>query len=102
MFKTCVLTLILRTFISPFAQPNLTNIDTKNLEVDTDHKARIELDNVLGGDLSRGLRDILPKGYSEDDVQVILVKPKEKDSAATFLIFVDTTQFVAFASLGSE
>ena len=54
----------------------------------------------MGGELSSGLRDIIPEGSSEEDVQVISVKPKEKNGAATFFIFVDTTKFVAFASLG--
>jgi hypothetical protein len=78
------------------------DIDTKYLEIDIEHETWHVTDAILGGDLSSGLRDIIPEGCSEEDIQVVLVKPKEKNSTATFFIFVDTTKFVAFASLGNE
>lgn len=78
------------------------DIDTKYLQIDINHETWLAADAVLGGDLSSGLRDIIPEGCGEEDVQVVLVKPKEKDGTSTFFIFVDTTKFVAFASLGNE
>lgn len=78
------------------------NLDTKQLIIDTGNRKWRFLDQLLEGDLTKNLKALLPDGLSEDDLQMVLLRPVEKGSANSTLVVVNTHNYEVITCVGNE